>query len=191
MQKHSEIKKSAGYKNKLMAQQFGIEVAKDWFDEMLDVDNQGFRFCWEAPTRIASLSLCYKHTPKNYEELKAIALEAINVEFSNLKESYVGELPTRTYTEQEVIDRSVSYATKSAVNLFQLDFYKQLVGVSTEDSRKLFMEKNSLDDLRNFGREKVEQLSKEKNYTATLKDVILEKVDSYYDKIDNLESVMY
>jgi hypothetical protein len=143
--------KTRNGKNKRLAQELGIVVAKDMFETYLDVENQGPMFNWHSYSssvaRHASIQvpLYYRHSPKNIEELKVIAHESAAIEWKNLVSSHT-DLPKAKYPYKELISafereftsnrinialKEYKYSLKFDVNATNIDavkleFYKQL-----------------------------------------------------------------
>lgn len=97
MKEHLLIPKEKGYKNKLIAQKFGIIVAQEYFEDNLNVENQSLLFSWNKTDdfRVKSLVIHLRTTPKNIDELFAIAQESAKIEFFNLKEMHGKDLPLK------------------------------------------------------------------------------------------------
>lgn len=97
MKEHLVITKAKGYKNKLIAQEFGIAIAQEYFEDNLNPENQSLLFSWDKKDdfRVKSLAIHFRKAPNNMDELFAIAQESAKIEFFNLKEKHVGNLPKR------------------------------------------------------------------------------------------------
>lgn len=90
--KHIVINKEAGYKNKKIAQDVGISIAKSTFQLMTEPKYQGANFDWNTykghiNRAQVDLFIYYKTKPKNIEELKKIAAISAEIEWNNLLET--------------------------------------------------------------------------------------------------------
>lgn len=186
--------KTRNGKNKRLAQELGIVIAKDMFESYLDVENQGTLFSWNfyGPTaaRHASvqLPLCYRHKMKNIQELKAIAHEAALIEWSNLVASH-DSLPKAHYTYEELISAFSYHFTSRVINHLLRDYKKSLsfdVTAANEDSvqtafmNQLDIEKTRKDSIIEIEKRIVDQF--EVNDQEKAKFTLLKHVNEFFDK---------
>lgn len=115
-------------KNKRLAQKHGIVIAQERFNDFLDIDAQGPFFHWNlhsvSVARFAKVQLfmCYRHTPKNIEELKQITYDSVVIEWNNLVSNY-DNLPTAYYPYESILETLQRHGTdlivKDAFNAYK------------------------------------------------------------------------
>lgn len=200
MKSHIAIPKSKGYKNKRIAQNVGIAVAKTTFKMMLDSGMRGFMFSWENPdllNRAADDLFIYYprdwRKPKNMEELKLIADQATRIEFENLKESYDGELPVHVYSDLEIIEKITSIVTDKFLSLKSVDFYHENSKVVDIDNiwKDLFVEHYTVADLLALSKSRANEIFEKKDVSEANREIVLRNIDSFWNNITDLKSKLY
>lgn len=200
MQSHIVIPKAKGYKNKLIAQSVGIAVAQSTFKMLLDVKMQAFMVSWDKPVlldRAASDLFIYypsdSRKPKNMEELQAIAEQAVHIEFENLKEAYVGELPVRVYSDKEIIDVVTSITTDRFLLSKTVDFYHDNSKVANIDNtwKDLFVENYTVSALSDMSKTKANEIFEKKSVSDSNRIAIMSNIDAFWNNITDLKSELY
>lgn len=197
MKSHIVIKKGKGYKNKLIAQNVGIAVANNSFKMMLDVKMQSFMNSWDDPVLLKragdDMFLYFRSNPKNLEELKAIAKEAAYIEFENLKESHVGKLPVRIYSDDEIVDTITSLSTDRFLLLRSMEFYRDNEKVIDIDSKwkDLFVQQYTVAKLSDMSKIRANQIFEEKNVSEINRSTVLKNIDSFWNNVTDLKSELY
>lgn len=197
MKSHIVITKGKGYKNKLIAQNVGIAVANTSFKMMLDVKMQAFMNSWDDPILLKragdDLFIYFRNNPKNLEELKSIANEAAYIEFENLKESHVGELPVRIYSDDEIVDTITSLATDRFLLLRSVEFYRDNEKVIDIDSKwkDLFVQHYTVANLSDMSKIRANEIFEEKSVSETNRSTVLKNIDSFWNNVTDLKSELY
>lgn len=199
MKDHIKIQKSKGYKNKLIAQEVGVNVAKDTFSDMLNVDFQGFMFSWDSCTLLdlakTQLFLYFKSKPKNLEELEAISFDSALIEFSNLKESYGEELPIRTFDDDETLHHLKKMTTRDFLMGREVDFYhrEEHKKIKNFDSiwKDKFVEEYSVDDLKKLALKRLDEIVDFKKIDSNVKSVAIREIETYWNGMTNLKDSLY
>lgn len=81
-------------RNEIYAEKIGQAVAKNMFESMLDITNQGDNFTWDRFSEIFSSTvktqvfMGFKDGVKNIEGLKTIAVDSFVEEVDKLKTEY-------------------------------------------------------------------------------------------------------
>lgn len=199
MKEHIKITKSKGYKNKLIAQEVGIAVAKNTFKDMLNVDFQGFMFSWDSYTLLdlskTQLFLYFKSEPKNLDELKVIAFDSALIEFSNLKESYGAALPVRIFDDEELLHNLKKMTTRDFLMGREIDFYhrEEHKKIKNFDSiwKDKFIEEHSVEDLKKLAVKRLEEIADIKKINANVKSAAMKEIENYWSGITNLKDALY
>lgn len=114
---HITIDKQKGYKNKIIAQKFGISIAQEIFNNA--INNQIFSFNWNDnpinDSLISELRFCYSRVPNNYYILEDIAKKSCLIEYENLKVSYGKPLPIKEFTDDEIFSFILQSSTSEIV----------------------------------------------------------------------------
>lgn len=201
MKSHPLPAKGKGSKNINMARNVGIAIAKSYFEDMLDSEMQGFMFSWNGeriPMVESNLFMYYSNTPKNLDELEIIAHDAAKVEFNNLKEEYLNtheKLPLNVFSDEESISSFVSLLTRNHISLSQSKFYaekeKAGIKITQENWKTFYLDEITVETLRESAIKRSEKAFSQKNTSDIVKDEVIKQVNSYYDNITNLESMLY
>lgn len=199
MKTHSSKFTGIGSKNKNIAHNFGIAFAQRWFKDMQNVSYQGFMFDWNEPLGdivTTTLRMHYPKDPKNIEELNKIADSAANIEYSNLKEAYEGELPVKQHSEEDIISNVTDMSTGSFLFLTQTKFYWELFDKKVEDLdnvwKQKYLDENSIESLKQKAVNRIDEILVKKHCSSNLaKAQIVKNVINFYDNIDNLEDTLY
>lgn len=201
MKAHLPVAKGKGSKNINMACNVGIAIAKSYFEDMLDPEMQGFMFSWNGeriPMVESNLFMYYSNTPKNLDELEIIAHDSAKIEFHNLKEEYLKtheKLPLNVFSDKESISRFVSLLTRNHINLSQSKFYaekdKAGIKITQENWKTFYLDEVTIESLRESAIQRSVNAFNQKNTSDIVKDEVLKQVNSYYDNITDLESMLY
>lgn len=200
MQAHLDFKnEEKGYKNKRLSQEIGIAVAKTTFNDMLNINFQGFMFSWEDTDLLErskdNLFVHFSSTPKNLEELENIAFQAALIEFSNLKESYNKELPVRVFNDEECMLHLTIMTTKHFLMGKEIDFYhrEEHKKIKNFDSiwKDKFVEEYNVKELKKLAIERFNEIVKIKKISETVQANALKEIDLYWDGITNLKEALY
>lgn len=197
MKSHIVINRSKGYKNKRIAQNIGIAVAKTAFKMMIDTEFRSFMVSWDKPILLdragEDLFIYFPNSPKNLDELKTISSEAAQIEFDILKSSYDGDLPVRFFTDSEIIDTVTSLTTNNFLMGIQIDFYDENRKLDNIDSiwMDLFVAQYSVNDLLTLAKQRAEEVFLEKLVTDTNQKAILTNVETFWNNIIDLKSKLY
>lgn len=197
MKSHIVINRGKGYKNKRIAQNVGIAVAKTAFEMMIDTDFRSFMVSWDKPVLLDragdDVFLYFPNNPKNLDELKTIAAEAAQIEFEHLKASYEGELPVSTFTDSEIIETVTSITTKNFLMGIQVDFYDVNRKLDNIDKlwKDLFVAQYSVNDLLTLAKQRAHEIFLEKTVSQENQKAILTNIETFWNGITNLKSKLY
>lgn len=197
MQSHIVINRGKGYKNKRIAQNIGMAVAKTSFKMMIDTEFRSFMVSWDKPILLDragdDLFLYFPKSPKNLDELKTIAAEAAQIEFEHLKASYEGELPVSTFTDSEIIETVTSITTKNFLMGIQVDFYDVNRKLDNIDKlwKELFVDQYSVNDLLTLAKQRAHEIFLEKIVSQENQKAILTNIETFWNGITNLKSKLY
>lgn len=198
MKEHLLIPKEKGYKNKLIAQEFGIIVAQEHFEDNLDPENQSLLFSWEKTDdfRIQSLWMHFRNKPKNMDELFSIAQESAKIEFSNLKEKYGKNLPLKKINDEFAISTATHICTHGFFMVHQNRVFKQIESESGLEAAKQtfknrYLEMFSIKDLKKLSIEKFTRISDAKQFNTNIQKNVLNNIDHYWSAFKSLEHEMY
>ncbi len=198
--KHLVFEKSAGYKNKITAQQVGIAIAKGDFEMFLQQKFRGFAFDWKTydghvDRAEVNLFMYFKGTPKNLKELQEIAREAATIEWNNLLEANKDNLPVDTYSDEEIVSKTISIATDSVVKLSQIDFYAELsekYKKNVDDIwKEEYLKKYKIKDLIEMSHKKAIEIFELKNVSENnQRDIKIGILEFYIDNHDVKQLLM-
>ncbi len=169
---HQIFEKSKGYKNKIMAQNVGIAIAKGDFDMFFQKENRGFAFDWHTyyghiNRAEKNLFMYFKDNIKNMQELQAIAKEAAKIEWNNLLEENKDNLPVDQFSDSEIVSKTISLATDSVVKLSQVNFYAELSNqyqINVDDIwKEEYLKKYKIQDLIEMSHKKAIEIFNLKN----------------------------
>lgn len=197
MQSHIVINRGKGYKNKRIAQNIGMAVAKTSFNMMIDTEFRSFMVSWDKPVLLDragdDLFLYFPKSPKNLDELKTIAAEAAQIEFERLKASHDGELPVSTFTDSEIIETVTSITTKNFLMGIQVDFYDVNRKLDNIDNlwKDLFVAQYSVNDLLVLAKQRANEIFLEKNVSQENQKAVLTNIETFWNGITNLKSKLY
>lgn len=197
MKSHIVINRGKGYKNKRIAQNVGIAVAKTAFEMMIDTDFRSFMVSWDKPVLLDragdDVFLYFPNNPKNLDELKTIAAEAAQIEFEHLKASYEGELPVSTFTDSEIIETVTSITTKNFLMGIQVDFYDVNRKLDNIDNlwKDLFVAQYSVNDLLTLAKQRAHEIFLEKTVSQENQKAVLTNIETFWNGITNLKSKLY
>lgn len=197
MNSHIVINREKGYKNKRIAQNVGIAVAKTAFNMMIDPNFRSFMVSWDNPILLDragdDLFIYFSSNPKNLDELKVISSDAAHIEFEILKASYNGELPVSTFTDSEVIDTVTSITTKNFLMGIQVDFYDENRKVENIDVvwKDLFVARYSTNDLLALTNQRAHEIFLEKSVSQENQAIILTNIETFWNNITDLKSELY
>lgn len=197
MKSHIVISRAKGYKNKRIAQNIGMAVAKTSFNMMIDTEFRSFMVSWDKPVLLDragdDLFLYFPNIPKNLDELKTIAAEAAQIEFERLKASHDGELPVRTFTDSEIIETVTSITTKNFLMSIQVDFYDVNRKLDNIDNiwKDLFVAQYSVNDLLTLAKQRAHEIFLEKNISQDNQKAILNNIEMFWNAITDLKSKLY
>lgn len=197
MESHIVINREKGYKNKRIAQNVGIAVAKTAFKMMLDTEYRSFMVSWDNPILIdrvgSDLFIYFSNTPKNLDELKAIASESARIEFEHLKLSYDGVLPVRIFDDNEIIDTVSKLTTSNFLMGLQVDFYDEKRKLKNIDAvwKDLFVARYSVKDLLSLAKQRAQEIFVEKSVSEKNQNAILNNIDYFWNGINDLKSKLY
>lgn len=197
MQSHIVINRGKGYKNKRIAQNIGMAVAKTSFKMMIDTEFRSFMVSWDKPVLLDragdDLFLYFPNSPKNLDELKTIASEAAQIEFEHLKASHEGELPVNTFTDSEIIETVTSITTKNFLMGIQVDFYDVNRKLDNIDKlwKDLFVAQYSVNDLLTLAKQRAHEIFLEKTVSQENQKAILTNIETFWNGITNLKSKLY
>lgn len=197
MQSHIVINRGKGYKNKRIAQNIGMAVAKTSFKMMIDTEFRSFMVSWDKPVLLDragdDLFLYFPNSPKNLDELKTIASEAAQIEFEHLKASHEGELPVSTFTDSEIIETVTSITTKNFLMGIQVDFYDANRKLDNIDKlwKDLFVAQYSVNDLLILAKQRAHEIFLEKTVSQENQKAILTNIETFWNGITNLKSKLY
>ena len=197
MKSHIVINRGKGYKNKRIAQNVGIAVAKTAFEMMIDTDFRSFMVSWDKPVLLDragdDVFLYFPNNPKNLDELKTIAAEAAQIEFEHLKASYEGELPVSTFTDSEIIETVTSITTKNFLMGIQVDFYDVNRKLDNIDNlwKDLFVAQYSVNDLLTLAKQRAHEIFLEKTDSQENQKAVLTNIETFWNGITNLKSKLY
>lgn len=198
MKEHLLIPKEKGYKNKLIAQEFGIIVAQEYFEDNLEPENQSLLFSWEKTDdfRIQSLWMHFRNQPKNIDELFTIAQESAKIEFSNLKEKYGKNLPLKEINDEFAISAATHICTTGFFMIHQNRIFKQIENESDFQTARItfkdrYLEMFSIKDLKKLSIEKFSNISDAKKFNINIQKNVLNNIDDYWSAFKNLEHEMY
>lgn len=197
MQSHIVINRGKGYKNKRIAQNIGMAVAKTSFKMMIDTEFRSFMVSWDKPVLLDragdDLFLYFPNSPKNLDELKTIASEAAQIEFEHLKASHEGELPVSTFTDSEIIETVTSITTKNFLMGIQVDFYDVNRKLDNIDKlwKDLFVAQYSVNDLLTLAKQRAHEIFLEKTVSQENQKAILTNIETFWNGITNLKSKLY
>lgn len=197
MQSHIVINRGKGYKNKRIAQNIGMAVAKTSFKMMIDTEFRSFMVSWDKPVLLDragdDLFLYFPNSPKNLDELKTIASEAAQIEFEHLKASHEGELPVSTFTDSEIIETVTSITTKNFLMGIQVDFYDVNRKLDNIDKlwKDLFVAQYSVNDLLILAKQRAHEIFLEKTVSQENQKAILTNIETFWNGITNLKSKLY
>lgn len=197
MKSHIVINRGKGYKNKRIAQNVGIAVAKTAFEMMIDTDFRSFMVSWDKPVLLDragdDVFLYFPNNPKNLDELKTIAAEASQIEFEHLKASYEGELPVSTFTDSEIIETVTSITTKNFLMGIQVDFYDVNRKLDNIDNlwKDLFVAQYSVNDLLTLAKQRAHEIFLEKTVSQENQKAVLTNIETFWNGITNLKSKLY
>ena len=197
MKSHIVISRAKGYKNKRIAQNIGMAVAKTSFNMMIDTEFRSFMVSWDKPVLLDragdDLFLYFPNIPKNLDELKTIAAEAAQIEFERLKASHEGELPVRTFTDSEIIETVTSITTKNLLMGIQVDFYDVNRKLDNIDNiwKDLFVAQYSVNDLLTLAKQRAHEIFLEKNISQDNQKAILNNIEMFWNAITDLKSKLY
>lgn len=188
MKKHFTFKREKGYKNKRLAQEFGVKTAKSYFSDMQNESYQGFMFTWDSPDdflseRSKSLFMHFSNSPKNIKELELISYESSMIEFENLRLGFVGELPLRKFSDKEKKENIVKMCTVSFISLKEIDFYHKVKTLTENVDKKwkeLFIKFYSLSSLKEESLSKCDLLLEEMKMEFQLREEIVKEVEEYW-----------
>lgn len=197
MKSHIVISRAKGYKNKRIAQNIGMAVAKTSFNMMIDTEFRSFMVSWDKPVLLDragdDLFLYFPNSPKNLDELKTIAAEAAQIEFERLKASHEGELPLRNFTDSEIIETVTSITTKNFLMGIQVDFYDVNRKLDNIDNiwKDLFVAQYSVNDLLTLAKQRSHEIFLEKNISQDNQKAILNNIEMFWNAITDLKSKLY
>lgn len=197
MQSHIVINRGKGYKNKRIAQNIGMAVAKTSFKMMIDTEFRSFMVSWDKPVLLDragdDLFLYFTKSPKNLDELKTIAAEAAQIEFEHLKAAHNGELPVSTFTDSEIIDTVTSITTKNFLMGLQVDFYDVNRKLDNIDNlwKDLFVAQYSVNDLLTLAKQRAHEIFLEKTVSQDNQKAILNNIEIFWNAITDLKSKLY
>lgn len=197
MKSHIVINREKGYKNKRIAQNIGMAVAKTSFNMMIDTKFRSFMVSWDNPVLLDragdDLFLYFANSPKNLDELKTIATEAAQIEFEHLKASHEGELPVSTFTDSEIIETVTSITTKNFLMGIQVDFYDVNRKLDNIDNiwKDLFVAQYSVNDLLVLAKQRAHEIFLEKNVSLDNQQSILMNIETFWHGITELKSKLY
>lgn len=185
MQSHIVINRGKGYKNKRIAQNIGMAVAKTSFKMMIDTEFRSFMVSWDKPVLLDragdDLFLYFTKSPKNLDELKTIAAEAAQIEFEHLKAAHNGELPVSIFTDSEIIDTVTSITTKNFLMGLQVDFYDVNRKLDNIDNlwKDLFVAQYSVNDLLTLAKQRAHEIFLEKTVSQDNQKAILNNIEIF------------
>jgi len=197
MNSHIVINREKGYKNKRTAQNVGIAVANTAFNMMIDPEFRSFMVSWDNPILLDragdDLFIYFQKSPKNLDELKAIASESAKIEFEILKSSYNGELPVSTFTDDEIIETVTSLTTKNFLMGLQVDFYDEHRKLEDIDNvwKDLFVARYSTNDLLALANQRAQDVFLEKSVSKENQKAILTNIETFWTDITDLKSTLY
>lgn len=197
MKFHVIIKKEAGHKNKLIAQNVGIAVANTTFEMLLDISNHSFLTSWEQPYLLNragnDLFMYYGNSPKNLDELKSIANEAAVIEFENLKAAYKGELPVKKFTDSEVVSVVTHLTTVNFLSFMTVQFFAENKTVKSINKvwKDLFVQKHTTDSLLELANKRAMDIFKEKSVSVQNQETVLKNIEYFWTNIKDLKEKLY
>lgn len=190
--------KEKGYKNKLIAQEFGIIVAQEYFEDNLDPENQSLLFSWEKTDnfRIQSLWMHFRNQPKNIDELFSIAQESAKIEFSNLKEKHGKNLPLKEINDEFAISAATHICTTGFFMVHQNRVFKQIenesgLEIARQTFKNRYLKMFSIKDLKKLSIEKFTRISDAKKFNTDIQKNVLNNIDHYWSAFKSLEHEIY
>lgn len=178
-------------KNLILAKNVGKAYGKSYFNDMLDVNMQGFSFSWDNPSLYMirnNLKLYFTKIPLNIEELEEAAYNSAFSTFSELKESYEGVLPVKTYTDEEIVRLIVDISTVKLVQLSESEFFTKNKNIIKDKDLNNIWKKEYLKIYNNnvllkMSKEKIQSLFVIKDVKDSLQLEVISRVNDYFKKI--------
>jgi hypothetical protein len=184
-------------KNKLKAQEIGINTARSSYKEGLY--HQGIMFSWDRDPVMLEMVLeqidySYINKPRNLDELRSIAREACLTEYEILKANHKGELPIEAYTDEDMIFLLTECSTEAVKIGLPVDFYHALKDRKVKDIdntwKNIFIQEYSLDKVRKYALDHFESKLWNKRFTPAIQEAAFFEINQYWSKVKDIQEVV-
>lgn len=193
----NHVKFPTNAKNKLIAQEAGINTARASYKEGLY--HQGIMFSWDRDPVMLEMILeqieyNYINKPRNLDELRSIAREACLTEYAILKASHKGELPIEAYTDEDMIFLLTECSTDTVKIGLPVDFYHDLKDRKIKDIdntwKDIFVQEYSLDKVKQYALDHFEKKLWNKRFTPAIQEAALFEINQYWSRVKDVQEVV-
>lgn len=195
MKSHVQFPKNA--KNKLIAQEIGINTARASYKEGLY--HQSIMFSWEREPVLLDMTLeqleySYINKPKNLDELRSIARESCLTEYAILKANHKGELPIEDFTDEDIIFLLTECSTEVVKIGLPVDFYYSLKDRNVENVdavwKAKFIQEYSVEKVKEYALERFEEKLKTKHFNPAIQEAALFQINQYWSEVKDIHEVV-
>lgn len=195
MKNHMFFSKNA--KNKLIAQEAGINTAKNSYKQGLY--HQSIMFSWDREPvlleiMLENFDLTYINKPRNLDELRAIFTESCFIEYERLKANHKGPLPVEDYNDEAFIGFLFESSTTAVKFGLPADFYHSLREQKVKDLdnvwKEMFINTYSLDAVKQYALDNFEKKLWNKRITPAIQEAALYEINRFWSNVISVDEVV-